>query len=83
MAYKRNIWQKICGVIAILSFISAVVCLGVYGIYSEELSKVYVASLSASAFFFFSVGIVLQVIATTNLPKLSAPTKDELSDPSN
>ncbi|SGY99462.1 Serine incorporator (Serinc) [Moritella viscosa] len=34
----------------------------------DDLSKVYKASFAASSFFFFCVGIVLDVISSTNLP---------------
>ena len=66
---EKHFLQKLSSLIAILSFLSAIGCIGVLALYSDELTKVYLASFASSAFFFFSVGIVLKVISGTNLPK--------------
>lgn len=69
--------QKFCTITGIICFIGAFVCLGVLGFYGDDLTKVYKASFAASAFFFFSVGFVLQVIGNTNLPSFSMKEKSE------
>jgi len=71
---KKHVLQKVAGVTGILCFIAAVVCTLVLFIYAEDFSKVYKASFAASSFFFFSVGIVLNVIASTHLPNFYGNT---------
>jgi len=66
----KHFLQKLSSAFSIFCFASAVLCGLVLAIYHDELTKVYVASFAASTFFFCSVGIVLNVIAGTNLPKL-------------
>ncbi len=60
--------QKFSAVCAVLCFISAFICIVLSVMYSSDLTKVYRASLGASTFFFVSVGVVLRVMADTNLP---------------
>lgn len=74
---KKHFLQKVCTVIAYLCFVSAVMCMGVVLFYGDDLDKVYKASFAASTFFFFSVGVVLQVIGSTNLPKLSGHKRQD------
>ena len=66
----KHLLQKISAACGIICFIAAVICILVLAIYRDDLTMVYNASFAASAFFFFSVGIVLRVIARTNLPKI-------------
>jgi len=46
----------------------AVICAVILIIYMGDMTKVYKASFAASSFFFFSVGVVLESISSTNLP---------------
>ena len=64
----KHILQKFSAFTYRCCFIMAVLCAGILVIYMDDLSKVYKASFAASSFFFFSVGIVLEVISSTNLP---------------
>ncbi len=72
---KKHILQKVSRVFVYLCALGVLVCMGWLLMYRETLDTVYRASLGASAFFFFSVGIVLHVMASANLPDLSTPKK--------
>ena len=64
--------QKICLVIALLSYVAAVACIAAAIYWHGQLggNSVIVASLGASVVFFVGVGIVLHVIGRANLPNL-------------
>jgi len=64
----KHILQKLSALTYRCCFVMAVLCAGILVIYMDDLSKVYKASFAASSFFFFSVGIVLESISSTNLP---------------
>ena len=73
---STRIFQKTSAVLAILSFFCAIVC-GGFILFSDLANdEVYRASFGASAFFFCAVAIVLQAVATTNLPSFK-PDNDE------
>ncbi|CAM3007966.1 hypothetical protein MOVI109754_12320 [Moritella viscosa] len=65
---EKHILQKLSAFTYRCSFVMAILCAGILLIYMDDLSKVYKASFAASSFFFFCVGIVLDVISSTNLP---------------
>jgi len=73
----KHFLQKLSSVLSIFCFVCAVLSGLVLAIYHDELTKVYVASFAASAFFFCSVGMVLNVIAWTNLPKIKVENPED------
>ena len=70
MQTKKHFLQKVSGVIAIMSFVSCAICLFLLISASDNATDVYKASFAASTFFFFMVGMVLKLMATTNLPSI-------------
>jgi hypothetical protein len=67
---QRSMIQKVLMVIAVISYIAAIGC-GIAAAYlSDGSANPVVASMMASVVFFAGVGIVLQVIGSTNLPNL-------------
>lgn len=67
---QRRPFQKVLLVIAVLSYLAAVTCGVAAGYMGVDSRDPVVASLMASTVFFLGVGIVLQVIGSTNLPNL-------------
>jgi len=67
---KRSRIQKIIMGIAVISYVAAIICGVAAGYLSDGTSYPVVASLMASVVFFAGTGIVLQVIGSTDLPKL-------------
>ncbi len=67
---EKRFLQKIAKVIAVISTITAIAC----GIYLATIidsdDKVLKASMGAVTFFFFMVGLVLNVLASSDLPNL-------------
>ncbi|TVO75309.1 hemerythrin family protein [Sedimenticola selenatireducens] len=65
--------QKVSFIIAIISYIAAISCIGATVYYSGELGSDHpvVASFGASVVFFVGVGVVLHVIGKVSLPNLS------------
>lgn len=57
--------------IATISYIAAIMCGIAAGYFSDGTANPLVASMMASVVFFAGTGIVLQVISSTNLPKLN------------
>ena len=57
--------------IATISYIAAIICGIAAGYLSDGAANPVVASMMASVVFFAGVGIVLQVISSTSLPKLN------------
>lgn len=70
---EKKFLQKVSKVCAITSFIIALISLLYFLIFGDELSEVLRASLGATIFFFFMVGIVLMTMANTNLPDFKIP----------
>ena len=70
---KKSILQKSSLVMGIISELLSVACLVMLFITSQELGMqdVISASYMASAFFFFTAGIVLIIISQANIPSLS------------
>lgn len=70
---KKSILQKSSLVMGIVSELLCIVCLVMLYIKSQELGMedVISASYMASAFFFFTTGIVLIIISQTNIPSFS------------
>lgn len=67
---QRRPFQKILMVIAFISYFSAIFCGGAAFYFGEGSQDPIAASLMASVVFFVGVGIVLQVIGSSNLPNL-------------
>ncbi len=67
---NRTVLQKVSFYSSILSLISAVICLVYLYLRVDDFGfeNPISASLMASSFFFVSVGLVLMVMAKTNLP---------------
>lgn len=68
---KKSKLQKVSLFFGIASFIGAFVCLIWLLVTKEGASEVYIASMSASAFFCFAAGVVLMTMAKANLPNLT------------
>ena len=70
---KTKLGQKIAWAVALLFYVAAVVTAGMlgywYGDYGSD--SPIIASLAASVVFFIGGGIVLHVIARSDLPDLS------------
>jgi hypothetical protein len=67
---QRSMIQKVLMVIAVISYIAAIGCGSAAAYLSDGSASPVVASMMASVVFFAGVGIVLQVIGSTNLPNL-------------
>lgn len=67
---KRRPFQKILRVVAVISYLAMLGCGIAAAWLSQGTADPVVASLMASVVFFAGVGIVLQVIASSNLPDL-------------
>jgi len=68
---EKGIFQKISVVCGYTSFSTAFILLVWLLLTKAGASQVYVASMSASAFFCFSAGVVLMTMGKANLPNLS------------
>ena len=79
MQNEKRLLQKISSVSGVICFIAAVVAAIIIVIAGSEASEVFRASLGATTFFFFMVGIVLTTMGNTNLPNL---TIDKTEQPS-
>ncbi|MEW6990035.1 hypothetical protein AADZ91_05030 [Colwelliaceae bacterium 6441] len=66
---KRKL-QKIAKFISYLSIIVAIGC-GIFLVTIDAEEKVMRASIGATSFFFFMVGIVLHTIGSSDLPNLT------------
>ncbi len=77
---KKGILQKSSLVMGIVCELLCVLCLGMLVLKARELGMedVISASYMASAFFFFTAGIVLIIISQANVPSMSF--KDSLDD---
>ena len=67
---ERRLFQKVLFVVALISYLAAAVCIGLAVYFNSDTQDPLVASLMASVVFFTGVGVVLHVIARTNLPDL-------------
>lgn len=67
---KRSKIQKVIMGVATISYVAAIMCGAAAGYLSDGTANPLVASMMASVVFFAGTGIVLQVISSTNLPKL-------------
>lgn len=67
---QRRPFQKVLMAIAFISYFSAILCGGAAFYFGEGSQDPIAASLMASVVFFVGVGIVLQVIGSSNLPNL-------------
>ncbi|MCF6283468.1 MAG: hypothetical protein L3J28_14915 [Candidatus Polarisedimenticolaceae bacterium] len=76
---NRNIGQTISFYAAFLSYIGAVACfIGVFIMKADlGFDHPITSSFMASVFFFITMGIVLQVIGTTDLPSLRFDTNEK------
>lgn len=76
---KRRTFQKVLLIIAVLSYIAAACCGAGAAYLGGEINNPIIASLMASVVFFAGSGIVLQVIASTDLPSLKVGGDDQNS----
>ncbi len=78
MKKKPRLLQKISSAIGVLSFLAAIVCgVVLYSRIDEAgMNDPLSASLLASIFFFFFVGIVLTIVGRTNIPHLGFDSSD-------
>lgn len=74
---EKHFLQKLSAFSYRCCFIMGIICAGILVFYMDDLTKVYKASFAASSFFFFSVGVVLEVISSTNLPNFYNNNKEE------
>lgn len=77
MGQNKQFLQKASSVSGLIFFIAAIVFTVLLVAAGDDASRVYKASVGASMFFCLMVGIVLRVMGTADLPKLSF-SKDEL-----
>lgn len=79
MNNKPSLLQKISSAIGVLSFLAAITCAVLLYLRMDEagMNNPLSASLLASIFFFFFVGIVLTIVGRTNIPHF----KFDASDP--
>ena len=72
--------QKISFYSSVISFIASIACLIFLYLRVDEfgMENPISASLLASSFFFVSVGVVLMVIAKTNLPSFKVGNHNQL-----
>ncbi|GAA5137279.1 hypothetical protein [Thalassotalea piscium] len=77
MEQKKHFLQRIARVIGIGCTVIAIGC-GIYllTILDSE-NKVLKGSVGATTFFFFTVGIVLNTISSTNLPNLKVGNEED------
>ena len=67
---KRRPVQNVLFYVALFSYFAAVICLVLAFYLNDGKQNPWVASMMASIVFFVGVGVVLQVIARTDLPNL-------------
>lgn len=67
---KKRKLQKIATVISYFSILTAIAC-AVFLMMIDTEEKVMRASLGATSFFFFMVGLVLHTIGSSDLPDLT------------
>ena len=79
MQSEKRLLQKISSVSGVISFIAAIVAAIIIVIAGSEASDVFRASLGATTFFFFMVGIVLTTMGNTNLPNLTIDKTEQLN----
>lgn len=79
MGRNRNWFQKLSLYSSVTSFVLALGCVVVFYLKLDELGFDHPvsASLLASTFFFIFVGVVLLVMAQSNLPSLKITQSDE------
>ena len=79
MKSEKNSFQKVSFYSAIISFIASIACVIFLYLRVDEfgMENPISASLLASSFFFVSVGVVLMVIAKTNLPSFKVGNHDQ------
>lgn len=77
---KKSFLQRTSALCAKISFAAAAVT-GVFLLFiADDTLEIYKASLGASTFFFFTVGIVLHAMGAANLPSFkpdNPPNNDE------
>ena len=76
MPENKRLLQKIASICAKVSFVAAVICGALLVINLEQASEVYRASMGATTFFFFMVGIVLSAMGNTDIPNLKPGEED-------
>ena len=79
MGSNRNWFQRLSLYSGVVSFVLALGCIVVFYLKLDELgfNHPVSASLLASTFFFIFVGVVLLVMAKSNLPSLKLTLSDE------
>ena len=71
----RHLWQKVIAFFAKVSFFFTAVGIVLILLYVDQISEVYKASLGASTFICFAIGVVLNAIGNTSIPSLK-PDQD-------
>ena len=71
----KRLWQKIIAIIAKLSFASAAIGVVLTLIYAGDVSEANKASMGATTFICFAIGVVLDVMGNTSIPSLK-PDQD-------
>jgi len=67
---EKRLLQKIAGIIGyICTFTAIILAIYLATIYNTD-DLVHKSAIGATTFFFFMVGLVLNVLATTNIPNL-------------
>jgi hypothetical protein len=72
---QKRLLQKISKVTGILSTLTAIICAIYLFIIRDSGDDVLRASIGATAFFFFMVGLVLNTMADTDIPNLKIEDK--------
>jgi len=71
----KRLWQKITAIIAKISFAAAAIGVVLTLIYGGDVSEANKASMGATTFICFAIGIVLDVMGNTSIPDLK-PDQD-------
>jgi len=72
---QKRLLQKISKVTGILSTLTAIICAIYLFTIRDSGDDVIKASMGATAFFFFMVGLVLNTMADTDIPNLKIEDK--------
>jgi len=71
----KRLWQKITAIIAKISFAATAIGVVLTLIYGGDVSEANKASMGATTFICFAIGIVLDVMGNTSIPDLK-PDQD-------
>jgi len=71
----QRLWQKIIAIMAKLSFAFAAIGVVLTLIYAGDVNDANKASMGATTFILYAIGLVLSVIGSTSIPSLK-PDQD-------